>query len=453
MEGIKPRVGLNLKEEKLLFAFAFLLLLTLLIGLVGISQIQGLNRRLGDLGKHNLRLEGAVLEMRINNTIYAMGIRNYLFWRASRYLGAVPMAVNLSKILGAGENFKNQLKVYRESAYLQQQKEWANQASASFDELFSLGSKITAAVDKEEPGKISDATNSLLMAFENRVYKIDEFLDNSMGKANLKEVERQMFLANADKEQAIFFLRFSLSAALVVGTLIALSVYRRRIEERNYRQQLFNRMINMEEGERKKLSTAVHDEMGQDLSVLKIYLGLISQQSEAATDEIKTKVEECKKITAGLIDKSHNIAFLLRPPDLDEVGLLESLESLLLETQHLTGVDYVFEKPTESPELPPEYSLLIYRVIQELLTNMAKYAQAKKVEVRLSRPGNFIELFYRDDGQGFDYNLVAQRLRRKEDKFKLGLLGLKERVEVLDGEMRTTSSPGKGTIINVRLPI
>jgi signal transduction histidine kinase len=212
-------------------------------------------------------------------------------------------------------------------------------------------------------------------------------------------------------------------------------------------------MINMEEGERKKLSTAVHDEMGQDLSVLKIYLGLISQQSEAATDEIKTKVEECKKITAGLIDKSHNIAFLLRPPDLDEVGLLESLESLLLETQHLTGVDYVFEKPTESPELPPEYSLLIYRVIQELLTNMAKYAQAKKVEVRLSRPGNFIELFYRDDGQGFDYNLVAQRLRRKEDKFKLGLLGLKERVEVLDGEMRTTSSPGKGTIINVRLPI
>jgi signal transduction histidine kinase len=447
-------ISMKFKEKKLLLAFAFLILLTLLIGLVGISQIQELNRKIGDLGKHNLRLENAVLEMRINNAIYAMGIRNYVFWRAWRYLGAAPMVANTNSILEAGENFKKQLKIYRESAYLDQQKEWATQIGVSFDELFVIGKKIIESADRGESEKISDVTNSLLMSFENRIYKIDEFLDNSMGKSNLKEVQRQMDQANADKEQAIFFLRFSLAGALVGGTFIALSVYKRRIEERSYRQQLFNRMINIEESERKKLSIAVHDEIGQDLSALKIYLGLIGQQPEISGADLKSKVEECKKITSRLIDKSHNIAFILRPPDLDEVGLLESLESLLLESRHLTGVNYSFQKPNEKLDLSLEYSLLIYRAAQEFLTNMAKHAQAKQVEIRLTKSESFIELFYHDDGKGFNYDSAGKRyLRRKEDKFGLGLLGLKERIEVLDGQMRINSSLGRGTTIIVTLPI
>jgi len=451
MEGIKP---VNFKEKKLLFAFAFLILLTLAIGLVGMSQIQRLNRSIESLGKHNIRLEGAVLEMRVNNTIYAMGIRNYVFWKASRYLGAAPMAINLNKILSAGENFKKQLKLYRDSAYLTQQKEWADSIAVSFNELLALGARIVEITDNSAGENINDAANNLLMVFENRVYKIDEFLDSFMGKANLKEVEQQMFMANADKEQAIFFLRLTLLGALASGTMIAVSVYRRRLKEHNYRQQLFNRMINIEESERQKLSTAVHDEMGQGLSALKIYLGLLSQELYGSPEELKSKVEECKKITSGLIEKSHNISFLLRPPDLDEVGLLESLESLLLESQHLTGVEYIFQKPQSSLELPPEFSLLIYRITQELLTNMAKYAKAKNVEVSIKRNSGSVELFYRDNGQGFDYNQAAHKfLRRQEDKFRLGLLGLKERVEVLDGSMFINSSLGKGVSVAVTLPI
>ncbi len=471
---------INFKEKKLLLAFAFLILLTLLIGLFGIAQIQGLSRKIEGLGRYNLKRQSAVLEMRINNAVYAMGIRNYVFWRAFRYLNAMPMAVNVDKVFAVGENFKNQLKIYRQSTYLGQEKEWANQITVSFDEVFALGKKIIQSADKEESGKISEATNSLLMNFEDRIYKIDEFLNNFMGKSNLEDVERQLFLANADKQQAIFFLKISLISALVAGILIAFSVYRRRIRERSYRQQIFNRMINIEENERKNLSAAVHDEMGQDLSALKIYLGLVSQgiaslfpsishpresgdqipasagmtSPTTETAALQAKVEECKKITAGLIDKSHNIAFLLRPPDLDEVGLLESLESLLLESSHLSGVEYIFQKPAGSLELAPEYSLLIYRIVQELLTNMTKYAKAKNVEVSINKNADSVELFYRDDGRGFDYNQAAGKfLRRKEDKFRLGLMGLKERVEVLDGSMRINSSSGKGMSIAVALPI
>lgn len=444
---------LNFREKKLLFSFFCLILLILAIGLIGISQVQGLTRRVQGLGKHNLGLAAAVLEMRASNTIYAMGIRSYVFWKESRYLGAVPMAINLNGIIAAGESFKKQLAVYRNNAYLAQQQQWADQIGVSFDEILALGAKIVELADKARAEE-GDTLNNLFMAFESRVYKLDEFLDEPMGKSNLKEVERQMSLAEADKRQALFSLRLSLASALAVGMLIAVSVYRRRIREHNYRQQLFNRMINVEENERKNLSAAVHDEMGQGLSAMKIYLGLIAQGLGPAQEELKGKVEECRKIISGLIEKSHNIAFLLRPPDLDEVGLLESLEELLIESKHLTGVEYIFRKPPEKLALPQEYNLLIYRLVQEFLTNMAKYAQAKNIELCLNRQGDFIELSYRDDGRGFDYNQAAQKfLRRKEDKFQLGLLGLKQRVEVLDGQIGIDASSGKGTSISVRLPV
>lgn len=445
---------IHFKEKKLFLAFIFLISLTLFIGLVGISQIQGLMRKIEDLGKNNLSLESAVLEMRIKNANYAMGVRNYVYWRSARYLGAVPMAVGANKIILAGESFKQQLKLYRQNVYLNQQREWANQAGLAFDELFVLGKKIILLVDQEESGKVSETVNGLLMAFENRVYKIDEFLDNSMGKSNLEEVQRQMVLARANKERAIFFLKVSLATALIVGSLIALAVYRRRVKERLYRQDMFNRMINVEEDAHKRLSNAVHDEMGQDLSALKIYLGVIQQDSVNLPLDVQNKINQCKEIIVGLIEKSHNIAFLLRPPDLDEIGLVESLEALLVEYKHLTGIEYNYQKPGAFFELSAEYSLLFYRITQELLTNMAKHSGAKRVELKLAQNSDSAELSYYDDGQGFDYSaMIKHPFRRREDKLRLGLLGLQERVQLLDGRMHINSSVGKGTSIMVAVPI
>ena len=446
--------SLKIKEKKLLLAFGFLISLTLVIGLVGIFQIQRLMQRIEDLGKNNLSLESAVLEMRIKNANYALGIRNYVYWHSARYLSAAPMAADANKIFSSGENFKQQLQIYRQNAYLNQQKVWAAQAQSAFEELFVLGKKIIQLVDQEEPGKISELANSLLMNFENRVFRIDEFLDGSMGKSNLEEVQRQMGQARRDKERAVSFLQFSLITSLIAGSLIALAVYRRRIKERALRQDMFNRMINVEEDERKHLSNAVHDEMGQDLSALKIYLGVIQQGLADTSTEIQEKINQCKKIIDGLLEKSHNIAFLLRPPDLDEIGLVDSLEALLLEYKHLTGIEYNYQKPAAFFELSAECSLLFYRITQELLTNMAKHSGAKHVELKLVQKPNISELFYSDDGQGFDYDAVIKSpFRRREDKLRLGILGLRERVELLDGSMQINSGKGRGTSIYVALPI
>jgi len=431
-----------------------LIILIVAIGITGILQIQGLSQRIEGLGKRNLRLEKAVLEMRINNTIYSMGIRNYVFWKISRYLGAVPMAVNLKNIQEANSSFDLQLKIYQNFAYSPEQKEWAKQVSDSFAELSAIGRKIIDLVNLDQPQKQEALINNLLMVFENRLYKIDAFLDNTMGKANLSEVEQQLQRTNADRKNAILFLGLILLTAAITGILIAQSVYKRLGKERLNREELFNQMINVEEAERKNLSTAVHDQMGQDLSALKIYLGLLEQGLQNPGDDLKEKFGQIKKIVSGLIEKSHNIAFMLRPPDLDEVGLSESLEALIMDYKHMTNTNFIFEKPKEELKLPSEYSLVLYRIAQELLTNMLKHAKAQNVEIKLTHSKGELEFFYQDDGLGFDYDTLSKLpRRRREDKLRLGLVSLKERVELLDGSMLINSAPGKGTRISVELPI
>jgi signal transduction histidine kinase len=442
------------KDKKLLCAFGVLIFLTILIGVTGILQIRGLARQLDYVGKRNLNLQRAVLEMRIDDTVYAAGIRNYAFWKVSRYLDAAQVAANLNRFLSASRSFKEQLRVFEANAYLPQQAEWARQIGLSFTDLTVLGQQILDLINSGDTAAIEKSLNNLLMVFEGRLYKIDDFLDNTISKANVGEVESQIARADAAAQASILFLALILTAEVTVGVLIAFSVYRQRKKERLYREGLFSQMINLEENERKSLSTAVHDQMGQDLSALKIYLGLIEQGLAAPAPDMRDKIAQTRKIVSGLIDKSHNISFLLRPPDLDDVGLVSSIEALLIEYKHLTGVAYRYDLPFGPIVLPPAHSLLIYRIAQELLTNMAKHSRAKTIELRLSREENRIDFFYSDDGIGFDYGQVLRPLRRRiQDKFKLGLQGLKERVELLDGSMRIDSAPGKGTRIAVTLNI
>jgi len=455
-------------EGRLLFAFGILIALTIAIGASGIFQINELSERIRKLGTTTLKLEQAILEMKINNTVYSMGIRHYVASKVSSFTAAIPSAVNPQTISEAQKDFRQQLKAYEKNSYLPQQKEWIKQLEASFDELCGIGRQIVDLVDARHAGDSPDTIKNLLVVFENRAYKIDKFIDNILGKENISEIEWQIMRTNSDRVRAVSLLSLILISAVTVSSFIAVFVYRHRKKDRLYRHQLLDQMINLEEKERKNLSAEIHDQMGQDLSALKIYMGIIGQniasmchsegspQGEAKnlTPDTNNKIEECRKIVSSLIEKSHNIAFLLRPPSLDEVGLIESLEALLMDYKHLTGINYIYEKPEDVANLSEENSLLIYRISQELLTNMAKYSKATEVKIRLQKNKNVLWFCYEDNGIGFEYNEVFNRQsRRQEDKFKLGLKGLKERVELLDGLMRVDTSKGKGVRIEVELMV
>lgn len=448
-----------LGDWRLAGGFSALLLLIVAIGLIGINQIQSLSRTVDELGRRYFPMQKAALEMRINNSLYARGIRNYIFWRSDKYLEAAKDAVNRQAINAAQLSFQRQLAGYTSFARTAVEQEWIKRIRVLEQELYGVGEKIIDSVDRlenvdrsQERKRLEDTINKLVMVFENKLYKIDEFIDGNMQKTNLKAVQEQLRLAELAKERAIRLLIWSLILGLSLGGETAYLIYRNHKNEQERRKKLVQRMIRAEELERQNLSFQVHDQMGQDLSALMIYSDLIDKKVNPLNQEVKEDILQSKKILSGLISKSHNIAELLRPPALEEVGLVDTIAGLIFQYKHITPIKFSSNLPAEPLNLPGEYSLILYRVAQEGLTNIAKHSQAKKVEISLEKKANAVYLTVVDDGLGFNYEQPLQH-RRKEDKLKLGLLGLRERIELLGGKMTVNTAPGRGTKLIVKLPI
>ena len=215
--------------KKLAAAFCVLVLLIIGIGALGIARIEKLSRRIENLGRQNLALEKTILGMKINNALYASGIRNYVFWRVSRYLGAVSIAANLKNALEARGQFQKGLKDYADRSYSPRQKVWAGQVGISFAEVTTLGTQIVQTIDSsttfttgaQSEGDSAETARNLLMAFENSSYKIDKFLDDVMGKDNLNRIESQLIETESEKRATVFILTLALFSAVGLGTVTA----------------------------------------------------------------------------------------------------------------------------------------------------------------------------------------------------------------------------------------
>jgi signal transduction histidine kinase len=429
--------------------FLGLLFLIIAVGLIGIRQIENLSKVVSHLAKTDMPMQNAVLEMKSSNSKYAMGIRSYMFWKSAKYLEAASVAQKLDLVRSALANFDKHLAFYAQHAGLSGEKEWVRTVRESEAELRKTGDTIIAMIDKAE-GDI----NKHLMDFEGKLFQIDAYLDNPLQKSVLSAIDNQLSVAEAGKRRSVVLLWWSLLVGLLLGAQTAYLIYRRSKREQEHRELLWRQVIRVEEEQRNNLSLQIHDQMGQDLSALKIYLGLLERDLAPEMKEQKDRIEKTKKILDGLMDKTHNISELLRPPELDDLGLSESIAALILQHKEMTGNNYNYERLGEDAILSPEHSLILYRVVQEALTNIAKYSEAKNVEVALEKNNDMVVLLVSDDGKGFDYDEYLRRPgRRKDDKIKLGLQGLRERIELIGGILRIYSKPGQGTKLEVTLPV
>ena len=437
----------RIRELNLLLGFTFLLILLGSIGLIGIFQIQQLSKTVDYLGRHNLIMQEAILQMRIANSLWAAGIRNFALWKTDKALESLPAALDYSQTqTQAVEKFNRYLSIYSSYAQSPQQKEWVERLKESEAKLRVMGEQIIELLSKSKNNK--QAVRRLLITFENRLYKIDDFLNNPLGKDNLDEVASQLVSTRAYKNRAIFLLSICSILSILTGAAIAFFVYRSRKVERQKREVLLRQLMKIEEDERKNLSFQIHNEMGQDLSALKIYLALVEKKlPQTISKELSENICQSKKLLVNLIETSHNIAYFLRPSSLEEAGIMATIEALILQYRQSTGINFNFRKPGKELKLPPEYNLLLYRIVQEAVTNIVKYAKARNVELTLLRRQKIVQLNIEDDGVGFDYN----RLLETGPKDKLGLLGLRERIELFGGTMHIDTAPGKGTRIVVRL--
>ncbi|RKY35865.1 MAG: hypothetical protein DRP78_05050 [Candidatus Omnitrophota bacterium] len=441
----------NLKDKSLLSGFSVFLSLTLIIGSIGIFQINSLTKIIRTISQRQLPMERLILEMKIRNAFYAMGVRNYVFWKISKYLQSASVAADIDMIEKSFLKLKYYLNKYSELADTQAQRKLIAMLRVSMQELNSMGRQLVESADMNEQD--SDTINKLLINFENKFYQIEEILSGNLSRDNFKSIEEQLRLAQREKDISILILSVSLFLSTGLGIGISYMVYMSLRKERYKRAMLVYKMISVEEKERKNLSRQIHDQLSQDLSALKIYVDLISKDISDTDIKQKEKIKKSKEILVGLIDKGHNISELLRPPELDELGLVESIAALVSEHQQITGCNCNYYWSVSEINCSYECSLTFYRVVQEALTNSAKYSQAEHLNVNLSQKGKFVSLMISDDGIGFDYHKYCRKpLRRQEDKVKLGLRGIHERVNLLEGDFSIKTAPGKGTVIKVYLP-
>jgi signal transduction histidine kinase len=201
-------------------------------------------------------------------------------------------------------------------------------------------------------------------------------------------------------------------------------------------------VVEAQETERSRLARELHDETGQALT--SILLGLKPLEEALADKPARVALAELREHVVGALQNVRRLAVELRPAVLDDFGLVPALERLMDSFAEQTDIRVDFRSALGEARLPSEVETTLYRVVQESLTNIVKHANAHNVSVSLARRRSVVAAVIEDDGVGFDLRAV-----RREG---IGLLGMRERLALLDGRLEIESRPGAGTTIVAEVP-
>jgi signal transduction histidine kinase len=245
---------------------------------------------------------------------------------------------------------------------------------------------------------------------------------------------------SVDKAEAGFFkpVHLRLAEALAPQAAVAIQNARLYAEVKTGREQLqilSRRLVELQEQERRALSRDLHDTSGQSITAVKLALASL-RRLDGCPEAIRVGLDNLLQMADDVSEDLHRLAVNLRPASLDRYGLVPALEQLLTAFRRETGlhVDFLADG-VEGDRLPPGLETALYRIVQEATTNCARYAQATRVSILVQRHEEAVQVIVEDDGRGFD---VEEALRRG----RLGLLGMRERAEMLGGMLEIESAPG-----------
>lgn len=217
--------------------------------------------------------------------------------------------------------------------------------------------------------------------------------------------------------------------------------------EENLRQ-LSRQVVAAQENERQRISHELHDEAGQSLTALKIGLELLQSDLSDQPETVHQSIKDAMELIEKTMDNIHSIAQLLRPPELDSLGLAPVLEDLCHTFSQHTHIPVQYQG-VELPDLSGSAAVCLYRLAQEALTNIVKHSQASHVQMKLECDAESLYLIVEDDGQGFDKTTIYSNSYQKP---RLGLLGMQERVELFDGSLEVDARHGRGTRLTAKIP-
>jgi signal transduction histidine kinase len=278
-----------------------------------------------------------------------------------------------------------------------------------------------------------------------------------MARINEENLSRARQRLQTSQDVLHNFLLRMMAFTLGLGIIVAVLTTRRvsmlerkhneqtkQIEQtQNNLRRLSRRLVQAQELERQALSRELHDEVGQMLTALGMELGHLETIRSGNVEAFRSRIEDAKRLNADAMRAIRDLAMGLRPSMLDDIGIEAALQWQGREFSRHTGVPATVRVIGSIDYLNDSQRTGIYRVVQEALTNCARHAKAKHVVVSLQADEDGVVVIVRDDGVGF--NPAAAR-------GGLGLLGMQERVQELEGTVTITSQPKKGTTIRVELP-
>jgi PAS domain S-box-containing protein len=213
-------------------------------------------------------------------------------------------------------------------------------------------------------------------------------------------------------------------------------------------RQLSRQVLRVQEEERKRISRELHDVIAQTLTGINIRLAALAKNALISTNGIDRSIARTQRLVEKSVNTVHEFARELRPAVLDDLGLIPALHSFVKLFSKRTRIHVHLKVFAGIEQLENSKRTVLYRVAQEALTNVGRHAQAGRVEVSIQKLLRAARMEIKDDGKSFE---VARTLNARGNK-QLGLLGMRERVEMVGGTFGVESAPGRGTTVRVELP-
>lgn len=215
-------------------------------------------------------------------------------------------------------------------------------------------------------------------------------------------------------------------------------------------RQLSQQLLLAQEEERKRISRELHDVIAQSLTGINLRLELVKRENCASIQDLREKIAQTQQLVSQSVDTVHRFARDLRPAMLDDLGLIPALETYFKDFTQQSGLQVNLKSEAGVEELGNIGRTVLYRVVQEALTNVVRHARATSVDVRLQKLDGILSMTITDNGQGF---AMEDTSIEKSSSRRLGMLGMRERLEIVGGTFSVASVPGQHTTVKVAIPM
>lgn len=262
----------------------------------------------------------------------------------------------------------------------------------------------------------------------------------------------QIFRAVTASAAAFFVIRFLRAFQVETEHQIA-ELQEARLHESEQREamraELFRRVVTAQEAERQRIARDLHDETGQSLTAIGLGLRGLSTTLTKHPDRAPETLHQLESLTADSLSELQRLISDLRPSHLDDLGLPAALRWYAGKVAERTDLKIRVDIFGEEKPITETVKIAVFRIVQEALNNVIKHAEATGVFIQLSYEPNHIHVTVRDDGKGFDPDVVR---KRQTSRPSLGLAGMNERAGLLGGTVAIEAGPGQGTLVDARIP-